>query len=164
MKTTESFSLRAPAPGDIGWIIHRHGVLYAEEYGWNEKFEGLVAEVAGAYLREHDTLRERCWVAEHDGRIAGSIFLMRGNGDSAKLRLLYVEPFARGLGIGHALVNECISTARACGYSSIVLWTTNVLHAARRIYEAAGFILESEERFDTFGPSLVGQHWRLALD
>lgn len=156
--------LRAPRPGDIGWIIHRHGTLYAQEHGWNEKFEGLVAEVAGAFLRDHDPARERCWIAEHEGRIAGSIFLARGDGNFAKLRLLYVEPFARGQGIGQALVAECVRTAQACAYAGIALWTTSNLRAARRIYEAAGFRLESEQSFDTFGPPLIGQHWKLVFD
>ena len=156
--------LRNPRAGDIGWIIHRHGALYAEEYGWNEKFEGLVAEVAGAFLRDHDARRERCWIAEREGRIAGSIFLARGDGNLAKLRLLYVEPSARGLGIGRVLVEECVRTARDCGYAGITLWTTSALHSARRLYEAAGFQLESEEAFDTFGPMLTGQHWLLTFD
>ncbi|HEX7030783.1 MAG TPA: GNAT family N-acetyltransferase [Gammaproteobacteria bacterium] len=155
--------LRAPGPGDIGWIVHRHGVLYAEEHGWNMRFEGLVAEVAGKFLRDHDPERERCWIAERDGRIAGSIFLTRGEHGFGKLRLLYVEPFARGSGIGQLLVETCIDAARDCGYRGLELWTTGVLHSARRLYEAAGFRLEAEARFDTFGPELAGQTWRLAF-
>ncbi|HEX7046052.1 MAG TPA: GNAT family N-acetyltransferase [Gammaproteobacteria bacterium] len=156
-------TLRAPRAGDIGWIVHRHGVLYAKEYGWNECFEGLVAEVAGKFLRESDPVRERCWVAERDGAIAGSVFLARGEGGFAKLRLLYVEPSARGLGIGELLVRTCVDAARAVGYSGLTLWTTSNLDAARRLYEAAGFRLESEESFDTFGPTLVGQTWKLSF-
>ncbi|HEX7030091.1 MAG TPA: GNAT family N-acetyltransferase [Gammaproteobacteria bacterium] len=155
--------LRAPRPGDIGWIVHRHGVLYAEEYGWNERFEGLVAEVASDFLLTHDTANERCWIAECDARIAGSIFLMRGDGGFGKLRLLYVEPWTRGLGIGRLLVDTCITAAKDAGYAGLTLWTTSVLHAARRLYEAAGFVLEAEEGFDTFGPRLVGQTWRLVF-
>lgn len=164
---TESCTLRAPRAGDIGWIVHRHGVLYAKEYGWNECFEGLVAEVAGKFLRDsrsdNDPARERCWIAERDGAIAGSIFLMHGEGSFAKLRLLYVEPSARGLGIGELLVGTCVDAARALGYSGLTLWTTSNLDAARRLYEAAGFRLESEESFDTFGPALVGQTWKLSF-
>ena len=155
--------LRDPGPGDIGWIVHRHGVLYAGEYGWNLHFEGLVAEVAGRFLSEHDPVRERCWIAERDGRIAGSIFLMRGDDGFGKLRLLYVEPWTRGLGIGRLLVGTCVAAARDCGYAGVTLWTTNVLHSARRLYEAEGFRLASEETFDTFGPVLTGQTWRLVF-
>ena len=158
-----AFSLRSPEPGDIGWVIQRHGALYAREYGWNNQFEALVAEVAAGYLREHDPVRECGWIAEMHGERAGSIFLMRGEGNEAKLRLLLVEPAARGHGIGQALVNACVDRAREAGYDALTLWTTHNLHAARRLYEAAGFTLVSEEAFDTFGPQLVGQHWRLPL-
>ncbi|HEX6930362.1 MAG TPA: GNAT family N-acetyltransferase [Gammaproteobacteria bacterium] len=160
----DTFQLRAHLPGDIGWIIHRHGALYAQEYGWNTHFEALVAEVAADFLKNHDPARERCWIAECDGRIAGSIFLMRGDGGTAKLRLLYVEPWARGKGIGQRLVDECLRAAREYGYTAMTLWTTHNLPSARRIYEAAGFMLEKEEPFDTFGPHLIGQTWRLEFD
>lgn len=160
-KPEEPCVLREHRPGDIGWIIHRHGVLYAEEYGWNTAFEGLVAEVAGQFLQHRDPAREHCWLAEHDGRIAGSILLTRGEGGFGRLRLLYVEPAARGLGIGQHLVGTCVRAARELGYTGLTLWTTGNLHAARRLYEAAGFRLESEKPFDTFGPQLVGQDWRL---
>lgn len=156
--------LHAPCAGDLGWIVHRHGVLYSQEYGWNEKFEGLVAEVAAAYLRDHDPHLEHCWIAERNGAIAGSVMLVRAEGGFAKLRLLYVEPAARGFGIGRMLLAQCIDKARECRYAGVVLWTTSNLHSARRLYEAAGFRLESEEPFDTFGMPLVGQYWRLAFD
>lgn len=155
--------LRAPRAGDLGWVVHRHGVLYAQEYGWNEKFEALVAEVASAYLRNHDPELEHCWIAERNGAIAGSVMLVRDENGFAKLRLLYVEPAARGLGIGQMLLAQCIRTARECRYAGIVLWTTGNLQSARRLYEAAGFRLEAEEAFDTFGVPLVGQHWRLSF-
>lgn len=158
-----AFILREPLPGDIGWVIQRHGALYAREYGWNQQFEALVAEVAGAWLRAHDPLRERGWIVEMQGEPVGSVFLMRGEGNDAKLRLMFVEPQARGMGIGAALVERCIETARGCGYEALTLWTTSNLDSARRLYEAAGFRLVSEESFDTFGPVLLGQHWRLPL-
>lgn len=160
-KPRDEVQLRAPRPGDIGWVIHRHGVLYAEEQGWNMKFEALVAEVATGFLLAHEPVRERCWIAEVDGERSGSIFLMRGEGNEAKLRLLFVEPLARGRGVGQRLVEECVRTARECGYEAMTLWTTSNLNAARRIYEAFGFTLQSEAAFDTFGPRLVGQNWRL---
>lgn len=149
--------------GDIGWIIRRQGMLYAEEYGWDESFEGLVAEIAGAFLKNHDPRRERCWVAERDGDILGSVFLVDAGGGVAKLRLLYVEPATRGEGIGRRLVEECMRFARQAGYTEMTLWTNDILTAARRIYEAAGFTLVSEEKHYSFGKDLVGQHWRTAL-
>ena len=131
--------IRPNAPGDIGWIIHRHGALYAAEYGWDESFEGLVAEIAGRFLKAHDPSRERCWVAERDGEIVGSVFLVDAGHGVAKLRLLYVEPDARGLGLGRRLVDEALQFAERAGYRRVMLWTNDVLVAARRLYEAAGF-------------------------
>ncbi|MBW3567174.1 MAG: GNAT family N-acetyltransferase [Proteobacteria bacterium] len=163
MNAESGLLLREPVPGDIGWVIHRHGILYTREYGWNINFEALIAEVAARFMRERDPERERCWIAELNGRRVGSIFLMRGEGDDARLRLLYVEPDARGHGVGRRLVNECVTTAREAGYETLTLWTTNVLAAARHLYEEAGFTLQSEESFDTFGPRLVGQYWQLPL-
>jgi DNA-binding MarR family transcriptional regulator/GNAT superfamily N-acetyltransferase len=157
------FTIRPPRSGDVGWVVHRHGVLYGEEYGWDASFEGLVAEIAGAFLQNADSERERCWIAECAGAVAGSVFLMRADDETAKLRLLYVEPWARGLGIGRRLVDECIGFARAKGYSTITLWTNDVLVSARRIYEAAGFKLVREEPHRSFGRDLVGQYWSLAL-
>ena len=156
-------SIRALRTGDIGWIIHRQGILYAEEYGWTIAYEALVAEILAAFVQNYDPRREGAWIAELNGQIVGSVFLVRASDRVAKLRLLYVEPAARGLGIGTRLVSECIQGARAHGYRLLTLWTNDVLVAARRIYEAAGFRLTSEERHRSFGKDLVGQMWELPL-
>jgi DNA-binding MarR family transcriptional regulator/GNAT superfamily N-acetyltransferase len=157
------YVLRGLQSGDIGWIIRRQGMLYAQEYGWDETFEGLVAEIAAQFVKTCDPRTERCWVAEREGEIVGSVFLVRQSEDIAKLRLLYVEPSARGLGIGRRLVAECIAFARAREYSTLTLWTNDILVSARRIYQAAGFKLTREERHRSFGKDLVGQNWDLAL-
>jgi DNA-binding MarR family transcriptional regulator/N-acetylglutamate synthase-like GNAT family acetyltransferase len=157
------YLLRPHQVGDIGWIAHRQGLLYAEEYGWDESFEALVAEIAARFVKRFDAARERCWIAEREGAIVGSVFLVRQNQRVAKLRLLYVEPAARGLGIGARLTDECIRFARAKGYKTLTLWTNDVLVSARRIYQAAGFRLVKEERHHSFGKDLVGQNWSLAL-
>ena len=161
--TRTPWLLREPRCGDHGWIIHRQAVLYRDEYGFDATFEALIAEIIGAFVRTRDPRKERGWVAERDGRILGSVFAVRESDAICKLRLLYVEPGARGLGIGRRLVEECIAFARETGYRTLTLWTNDILVAARRIYEAAGFRLASEERHHSFGHDLVGQNWVLQL-
>ena len=150
-------------PGDLGWIVHRHGRIYAEEFGWNTDFEALVAEIAGKIAQSFDPARERIWIAELDGRFAGCVFLVRNTAEQAKLRLLIVEPDARGHRIGKRLVDECIRFAREAGYRSITLWTNDVLTGARRIYANAGFTCVAAEPAPAFGQDLVSETWELVL-
>jgi GNAT superfamily N-acetyltransferase len=160
---TPSIFLRGLQVGDIGWVAHRQGILYAQEYGWDGTFEALVAEIAAQFVKNFDPVWENAWIAERDGQVLGSVFLVKVSEQEAKLRLLYVEPGARGAGLGGRLTQECILFAQAKGYEKLTLWTNDILHAARRIYQEAGFVLVSEEPHHSFGVDLVGQYWSLDL-
>jgi DNA-binding MarR family transcriptional regulator/GNAT superfamily N-acetyltransferase len=155
--------LRGPQPGDLGWVVARHAELYAVEYGWGEEFEGLCAQIVADFARNYDEDRERCWIAEMDGRNVGSVFLVKENDKVARLRLLLVDPTARGRGLGRRLIDECIRFAREHRYRSITLWTHQVLTAARHIYERAGFRLTSSEARHSFGCDVVSEHWDMML-
>lgn len=155
--------LRGLQVGDIGWVAHRQGILYAQEYGWDGTFEALVAEIAAQFVKNFDAEWESAWIAEREGQVVGSVFLVKVSEQEAKLRLLYVEPVARGAGLGRRLTDECIAFAKAKGYSKLTLWTNDILHAARRIYQDAGFVLVSEDPHHSFGADLIGQYWALDL-
>ena len=155
-----SITIRGLQPGDRGWVVQRHGAIYADEYEWDEDFERLVAKIVADFEGGDG---ERAWIAEIDGARAGCVFCCRAGEHTAQLRILLVEPWARGVGLGARLVDECVTFARNAGYRELILWTNDVLVSARRIYQAAGFELVDEEPHHSFGHDLVGQHWRLAL-
>jgi DNA-binding MarR family transcriptional regulator/N-acetylglutamate synthase-like GNAT family acetyltransferase len=157
------YLLRPHQPGDMGWVVHRHGAVYAQEYGFDEEFEALVAEIVAKFIRHFDPKRERCWIAERDGEPVGSVFIVKQSATVAKLRLMLVDPNARGLGIGTRLVDEAVRFARSTGYRKITLWTNSVLVAARKIYAAAGFRMVHHERHHSFGKDLVGETWDMNL-
>jgi DNA-binding MarR family transcriptional regulator/GNAT superfamily N-acetyltransferase len=160
---TEEVVLRPPRVGDFGWIVHRQAALYAQEYGWNEEFEALVAEITAKFIRDFKPGREKCWVADKAGRVLGAIFVVEEDAETAKLRMLYVEPAARGSGLGARLIGEVVDFARAAGYGRLTLWTNENLGAARRLYQKAGFHLVREEPHESFGHKLTGQFWELLL-
>lgn len=157
------YSLRSHRPGDMGWIVHRHGVIYGQEFGYDEQFEALVATIVGEFIQNFDPSREHCWIAEREGEIVGSVFLVKKSRSVGKLRLLLVEPSARGLGIGRRLVDECIDFARRAGYKTLTLWTQSHLDRARGVYKKTGFRLVHEEPHHSFGLDLLAETWDLEL-
>ena len=157
------YLLRPHQPGDLGWIVHRQTILYSEEYGWDETYEALAAEIVAQFIKNFDRKRERCWIAEKDGARIGAVLVAKASNEVAKLRLLHVEPEARGLGIGKRLVDECVRFARQTGYQKLTLWTQSILLAARHIYKQAGFRLVHEEQHHSFGKDLTAETWDLDL-
>lgn len=156
-------TLRAPRPGDMGWVVQSHGAVYAAEYGFGQQFEGLVAEIVANFVASFDAARERCWIADIDGQPVGSVFLVRQSDEVAQLRLLLVDPAGRGHGLGQRMVRECIGFALACGYRTITLWTHSILLAARKIYHDEGFVRVASEPHSSFGVELIGETWELKL-
>ena len=157
------YSLRAPRPGDLGWIVYRHGAVYAQEYGWNQEFEGLVAKIVAHFIEHYCPERERFWIAEMNGEIVGCVCIVQKSRAVAQLRLLLVEPKARGLGIGSRLVRECTTFAKNAGYEKITLWTNSVLRKARKVYQSEGYRLKHKERHHSFGHDLTSETWELRL-
>ena len=157
------YLLRQHQPGDMGWIVHRQAILYAEEYGWDGTYEALAAEIVAQFIKNYDPKCERCWIAEKDGERVGAVFVAKASDETAKLRLLHVEPEARGLGIGRRLVDECVRFARQAGYRKMTLWTQSILHAARHLYKQAGFRVLREEQHHSFGKDLAAETWELEL-
>lgn len=162
-KATVPYLIRSHTVGDMGWVVHMHGKVYGREYGWNEHFDAFVAKLVADYIENEDPVQERCWIAEQNGQNIGSAFIVKKSKHVAQLRMLIVDPKARGLGVGSRLVDECIRFSREAGYRSIVLWTNDILHAARKIYQRAGFVMVSQEAHQNFGHRLVGQNWKLDL-
>src|SRR5215467_7255998 len=160
---TSPYWLRQHRPGDMGWIVHRQAILYAEEYGWDGTYEALAAEIVAQFIKNYDPKRERCWIAEKDGERIGAVFVAKASDEIAKLRLLHVEPEARGLGIGRRLVEECVRFARQAGYQKMTLWTQSTLRAARHIYKEAGFQVVRQEKHHSFGKDLTAETWELNL-
>lgn len=163
MQSKVPYLIRNHQPGDMGWVVHRQGILYVEEFGWDEQYEALAAEIVAHFIKNFDPKREGCWIAEREGEIVGSVFIVKKSDTVAKLRLLYVEPSARGLGIGRRLVAECTRFARQAGYKKITLWTQSILTGARRIYQAEGYKLVKEEPHHSFGHDLIAETWELKL-
>jgi DNA-binding MarR family transcriptional regulator/GNAT superfamily N-acetyltransferase len=163
LESKTPYLLRQHQPGDMGWIVHRQSILYAEEYGWDETYEALAAEIVAQFIKNYDPKRERCWIAERDGARVGAVFVAKASDEVAKLRLLHVESEARGLGIGKRLVEECVRFSRQAGYQKITLWTQSILDAARHIYKQAGFRVMREEQHHSFGKDLTAETWELDL-
>ena len=163
VQTSTSYLLRQHQPGDLGWIVHRQAILYAEEYWWDGTYEALAAEIVAQFIKNYDSKCERCWIAEKDEERVGAVFVARASDETAKLRLLHVEPEARGLGIGKRLVDECVRFARQAGYQKMTLWTQSILHAARHLYKQAGFRIVREEQHRSFGKDLTAETWELDL-
>jgi DNA-binding MarR family transcriptional regulator/GNAT superfamily N-acetyltransferase len=162
-RPNDGYTLRAPVPGDFGWIVRRHAEIYAQEYGWGEPFEGLCAQIVADFANDYDKKRERCWIGEMDGEPVGCVFLVKDSDKVARVRLLLVDPKARGLGLGARLVDECVRFARRAGYTKITLWTHSVLAAARHVYQKAGFRLTGTEQHNSWGRPVTSEFYDLEL-